>query len=88
MTINETTTCSVRFYAGAAEAAGADAVTVELPAGSSLADLVTRLGADDQRLAEVLGVCTLLLEGQAASSHTVLPEGPAAVDVLPPFAGG
>ena len=38
--------------------------------------------------AEVLRVCTLLLEGQAAPSHTVLPEGPAAVDVLPPFAGG
>lgn len=88
MTTNETTTCSVRFYAGAAEAAGTDTVTVELPAGGSLADLVTLLGAGDGRLAEVLSVCSLLLEGQAAPSHTVLPEGPAAVDVLPPFAGG
>lgn len=86
MTINRLTNCSVRF-AGAAEAAGADAVTVELPAGSSLADLVNRLGADDQRLAEVLGVCTLLLEGQAAPSHTVLPEGQRP-SMLPPFAGG
>ena len=88
MTINNTTTCRVRLFAGAAEAAGADTITVELPAGRSLAELVTHLGTDDQRLAEVLSVCTFLLNGQAAASHTVLPGGSAAVDVLPPCAGG
>ena len=88
MMTNATTTCSVRFYAGAAEAAGTDRTVVTVPSGGTVGDLVTRLGADDQRLAQVLSVCTLLLDGQTAATDAALPTGVAAVDVLPPFAGG
>lgn len=81
-------TCTVRFYAGAAEAAGCDSASVELPGDATLADLVALLGASNQRLADVLGVCTLLLDGRTAAADSPLPQGAAAVDVLPPFAGG
>lgn len=82
------TTCTVRYYAGAAEAADSDTTTLELPAGSTLADLVALLGAGNRRLADVLSVCTVLLDRRAVTVDTPLPEGPAAIDVLPPFAGG
>lgn len=82
------TTHTVRFYAGAAEAAGADSASISLAPGAMLADLVAALGAGNPRLAEVLGVCTLLLDGRPAPADSPLPESPALVDVLPPFAGG
>lgn len=85
---NASTTCNVRFYAGAAEAAGTDRRLVTVPAGRTVGDLVARLGADDQRLARVLSVCTLLLDGRATPTDAVLPSGGADIDVLPPFAGG
>ncbi|MGI5951423.1 MAG: MoaD/ThiS family protein [Brooklawnia sp.] len=81
-------TCIVRFFAGAAEAAGAQTRSVQLPAGSSLADLVTRLGSGNEQLAKVLQVCTLLTDGRPSQSSDLLPAGQTSVDVLPPFAGG
>lgn len=81
-------TCTVRFYAGAAEAAGTSSTSVEMPQTATIKDLVSHLGADDQQLAQVLSVCTLLLDGHAVTTDTPLPEGLAAIDVLPPFAGG
>ena len=82
------TNASVRFYAGVADAAGTDTTSLELPDGSTIADLITVLGATNERLAEVLKVCTLLLNSQPASALDALPAGQVSIDVLPPFAGG
>jgi molybdopterin converting factor small subunit len=68
------TTVTVRFFAGAAQAAGGSTreVTVAAP---------------DEPLAKVLAVATWLVGGARAEAGTAIPAG-AVVDCLPPFAGG
>lgn len=78
----------IRYFAGAAHAAGL--AEEELPAGfeASAAELVEHLGTDREHLARVLAVSTLLVDGRPLHDRTqVVPRG-AQVDVLPPFAGG
>ncbi len=82
------TNANVRFYAGSAEVAGTQSTSVELPDGATVADLVVVLGSTNEALAEVLKVCTLLVDAKPAALTDPLPAGAAAIDVLPPFAGG
>lgn len=79
----------VRFFAGAAEAAGADALTVDLATGATLSDLRAVLVDQRPALARVLDVSSLLLDARPVTPGTdpVLADG-VRVDVLPPFAGG
>lgn len=77
---------TVRYFAAAAEAAGTDDETFPAATlGEARQQMVERHGA---RMASVLARCSLLVNG-ARGEHDamVLPEG-AALDVLPPFAGG
>ena len=60
----------------------------EVPEPTTLGELIAELGAGDERLAAVLAVCTVLVEGRPASAADVLPNGAVKLDVLPPFAGG
>jgi len=76
----------IRYFAGAAEAAGRESQVVEV-AGLDVAALVARLGADNERLAKVLSVSTLLADGVRVEGEAGL-DGVAQLDVLPPFAGG
>ena len=94
--MNETQVIPVRFWAAARAAAGTDAVEVRLPAPVTLADLRSGLvrrhaGPDPQRLADVLGVCSVLFgdrpAGTADPAQIVVPAG-VGVEFLPPFAGG
>ncbi|WP_241992991.1 MoaD/ThiS family protein [Cryobacterium frigoriphilum] len=77
---------SIRFFAGAAEAAGTESLTLETATVGALRhDLVERFGPE---FARVLGLCALLVNGTRATDDAArLPEA-ATVDVLPPFAGG
>ena len=78
----------VRYFAGAAAAAGVEEEDVELPAGATLADLVARVGASrGADLRRVLAACTFLVDGVGAGAGDALTTG-TVVDVLPPFAGG
>ena len=77
----------VRFFAGAAAAAGAEEERVALPAGADLGALLEVLAARGPRLERVLTASTFLLDGVSARRGDPLPAG-AVVDVLPPFAGG
>lgn len=77
----------IRFYAGAADVAGTDILELDLGEVSA-ADLVSRLGADNPSLAEVLGLCSLLVDGRTVSDLAARIPVAARVDVLPPFAGG
>lgn len=79
---------SVRYFAGAAAAAGRDGEEVALPAGSRLCDLATLLGErHGADLARVLTACSFLVDAVAGPVDRRLPPV-AHVDVLPPFAGG
>nr|WP_233149621.1 MoaD/ThiS family protein [Kineosporia sp. A_224] len=81
-------TVVVRYFAGAAAAAGLTEEKVPLPAGATLAvlveDLVARHGT---RLARVLAAASFLLDEVGGDAQRPLHDG-ACVDVLPPFAGG
>jgi molybdopterin converting factor small subunit len=83
------TTVTVRFFAGAAQAAGGSTreVTVAAP-DATLADVTPAIADDaDEPLAKVLAVATWLVGGARAEAGTAIPAG-AVVDCLPPFAGG
>lgn len=78
---------TVRWFAAAAEAAGTPQERVE---ADSLAALLA--GARErhgERLARVLTVCSVLVDGARVDrdADLALPDG-TEVDVLPPFAGG
>ena len=78
----------VRYFAGAAAAAGTDAEHLRLPAGSAVEDVLTALAAAHPALRPVLEVASVLLgEVVVRDRSTPVPDG-AQLDVLPPFAGG
>lgn len=75
----------IRFFAGAAEAAGVETKEVDA-AGHTIETLRAELGAENERLAKVLQVSSWIADGSRIT------EGPlddvSQLDVLPPFAGG
>ncbi|PKQ23310.1 MAG: molybdopterin synthase sulfur carrier subunit [Actinobacteria bacterium HGW-Actinobacteria-5] len=77
---------TVRYFAGAAEAAGIDREQV---AASSLGELIAAVvAAHGPGLQRVIEQCSLLAGGvYVRDPELPLAEG-ATVDVLPPFAGG
>lgn len=78
---------TVRYWAGAREAAGADEERVE---AQSVADVLQQLAARGGRLAEVVARSSVLVEGQVVrdgGADVRLTDGQT-VEVLPPFAGG
>ncbi|ANS79644.1 Molybdenum cofactor biosynthesis protein MoaD [Serinicoccus hydrothermalis] len=77
---------TVRYFAGAAEAAGTESERVDAEdLGALLADLRERHGAE---LTRVLALSSVLHEGQYVSDPQLRLEHDAVLDVLPPFAGG
>jgi molybdopterin converting factor small subunit len=75
---------TVRLFAAAAEAVGANEVTVE---ASDVAGLREVLGAVNDTAGPVIRQCAVLDGGVRRDDAHVLSEG-ATVDVMPPFAGG
>ena len=77
---------TVRYFAGAAEAAGTESEQHEArTVGELLAAMTT---AHPESLPVVLERCSLLVDGsRTGEPASPLPDG-AVVDVLPPFAGG
>jgi molybdopterin synthase sulfur carrier subunit len=79
---------TVRYFAAARAAAGADSETVCVRPGATVAELIDGLAAKNARLATVLNRCSYLCDGIAVRNvHTALHSGET-IDVLPPFAGG
>lgn len=79
-------TTTVRFFAGAAEAAGIeDLELVAATLGDLRAELIVRLGPD---FAAILERCSLLVDGVRRERDDVPVIDAYLVDVLPPFAGG
>lgn len=78
----------IRFFAGAAEAAGAPSRTVEVEPGHSIAHVVGMVVGDDAALARVVGASSLLLDGTRVTDRSAAVGAAKQLDVLPPFAGG
>lgn len=77
----------VRFFAGAAEAAGVDSLELDAT-GLSADDVVARLAEGNERLAKVLEVSALLADGARVGDRRMDLSAVQSLDVLPPFAGG
>ncbi len=79
---------TIRYFAAARAAAGAESETVVLRRGATVAGLVERLAVPGTRLATVLGRCSYLCDGIAVRDETKALRSGNTIDVLPPFAGG
>jgi len=75
----------VRYFAGAAEAAGTD--VEQLPAGTVGELRAIMLAHHGDRLAQVIDRCSILVDGVRSDDAAAL-QASDVVDVLPPFAGG
>jgi molybdopterin synthase sulfur carrier subunit len=89
--VDEEPVVVIRYWAAAKEAAGTHE---ELYVADSLAEALAQANArhvQEPRYARVLGVCSLLVDGQQVGNRdpaTVLLRNGSTVEVLPPFAGG
>ncbi|OBG90409.1 molybdopterin synthase sulfur carrier subunit [Mycobacterium sp. E3251] len=79
---------TVRYFAAARAAAGAESETLVVRPGTTVADLVGRLAVRGSRLADVLSRCSYLCDGVAVRDETATLRAGNTIDVLPPFAGG
>jgi sulfur-carrier protein len=79
---------TVRYFAAARAAAGAETEMLRVAPGTTVAALVDALSAHGSELARVLRRCSFLCDGIAVRDQaTELSDGQT-IDVLPPFAGG
>lgn len=79
---------TVRFFAAARAAAGAESEIVTVARGATVAELVGGLAGRDARLAMVLSRCSYLCDGIAVRDDSTALRAGDTIDVLPPFAGG
>ncbi|MBO9521832.1 MAG: MoaD/ThiS family protein [Nocardioidaceae bacterium] len=82
---------ALRFWASARAAAGLAETHVTVEGPVTLAFLVETAGAGNDRLARILGTCSVLLADQPVASQdpaSVLVAPGQTVEFLPPFAGG
>jgi molybdopterin converting factor subunit 1 len=78
---------NVRFFARARDLVGAASIPVEMPPGTTVADLRRRLAASVPALAPLLERSAVAVNDDFAEDTMVLPPD-ADVAVLPPVSGG
>ena len=82
-------TATVRYFAAARAAAGVETELVDVPPGTTLDLLLKTVRATHgDELGRVLDRCSFLLDEVAVRDRDAVLHDGAAVDVLPPFAGG
>ncbi|MCV7377805.1 molybdopterin synthase sulfur carrier subunit [Mycobacterium alsense] len=79
---------TIRYFAAARAAAGTESETLVVRPGTTVAQLVERLGVRGSRLATVLTRCSYLCDGIAVRDEAKALRTGDTIDVLPPFAGG
>ncbi|GLE54017.1 MoaD/ThiS family protein [Mycobacterium montefiorense] len=79
---------TIRYFAAARAAAGAESQMVVLREGATMAELVEGLAVPGTQLATVLSRCSYLCDGIAVRDETKALRSGNTIDVLPPFAGG
>jgi molybdopterin synthase sulfur carrier subunit len=87
-TSTATVQLTVRYFAAARAAAGAETETLRVASGTTVASLVEGLGARGSELARVLRRCSFLCDGFAVRDEAAELTNGQIIDVLPPFAGG
>jgi molybdopterin synthase sulfur carrier subunit len=88
MTSATTVRVTVRFFAAARAAAGAESVDLELAPDTTVAQVVSELSGRSTDLARVLARCSYLCDGVAVRDQAMTLQNAQTLDVLPPFAGG
>ena len=86
--VSEPVEVTVRFFAAARAAAGAETDSLTLGSGATVAELVSELCCRSDELARVLQRCSFLCDGVAVRNRELPLQSGQIVDVLPPFAGG
>lgn len=82
-------TITVRYFAAARAATGLNEERIELPVGTSLAQLLRRIEErHGDALAQVLRRSSFLLDEIAVRDIQCAARPGSTLDVLPPFAGG
>ncbi len=82
---------TVRFFAAARAAAGADFRTLTVRPCATVAEVMHSLAECNPQLSTVLSRCSYLCDGVAVSAEAAATrpmQSGQTVDVLPPFAGG
>jgi sulfur-carrier protein len=79
---------TVRYFAAAQAAVGAESEQLNVSLGSTVDDLLERLGSGNPELARLLLRCSFLCDGVAVRDRAQRLEPGTMIDVLPPFAGG
>jgi molybdopterin converting factor subunit 1 len=80
-------TVRVKLFAAMRDAAGGDAVDVELPEGATLAALRQQLAARLPETAELVGRAMFAVDNQYTTDSATIPPN-AAVACIPPVSGG
>ncbi|HZK06501.1 MAG TPA: hypothetical protein VFC82_11785 [Actinomycetaceae bacterium] len=81
------TTVTVRWFAAAAEAAGAAQTVAHAPDGASAASVLASLTEGNERLGRIVASSSLLADGSALTDRDERLTA-TTLDVLPAFAGG
>lgn len=79
---------SVRFFAAAQAAAGTDSRVLSLRPGATVADAISELCGQSDKMGLVVQKCSFLCDGVAVRDRTTVLRTGQILDVLPPFAGG
>ncbi len=81
---------TIRYWAGARDAAGVDAEGYDAGTVDEALGLARRRRAGDAEFARVLGLCSFLLDGRRVGpADRARPlAGDVELEALPPFAGG
>lgn len=77
----------VKLFALAREAAGSNAITVELPAGATVGDLRRQLASQYPSLAPLVGQMLVAVDAEYAEDEQRLDDG-AEIACIPPVSGG
>jgi molybdopterin converting factor subunit 1 len=77
----------ILLFAQARDRAGRPELSIEMPAGSVVADLVRRLSADHPALGQLWPHLAIAIDGRLVDEAAPLADG-AEVALLPPVSGG
>ena len=83
-----TVAVTVRFFAAARAAAGAETAVLTLTPGGTVHDAICELSGQSDEMALVLRKCSFLCDGVAVRDRATVLHAHQTLDVLPPFAGG
>ena len=80
-------TCTLLFFAAAAEAVGERRMTITLSENSTVADVFAKVSKECQPLADLQTICAFAIDEELVQGETAVSDG-CTIAVLPPVSGG